>query len=70
MNDDQQNDNWAKTKHTLDEARTVLADHLPPLWRGVYIGCLKEGFSEEQAMSMVKCYILKDAPAGVHIHKD
>ena len=52
----------------LDEAITTLIDQMPPLWRGMYNGCLKEGFTEDQALSLVKTYIAKDAPAGVHIH--
>ncbi len=41
----------------LDQAGALLGDTLPPLWRRLYVGCLSEGFTEQQAMSLVETYI-------------
>lgn len=52
-----------------DEGRTFLTDHMPNLWRGLYERLQVLGFAEEQAFSLVRTYILAQAPAGVHVHK-
>ncbi len=42
----------------LDQAGALLGDTLPPLWRRLYLGCVGEGFTEQQAMSLVETYII------------
>jgi hypothetical protein len=39
----------------LDQAQAALAEYLPSLWNDA---CIREGFSEEQALVLVKTYIL------------
>lgn len=41
----------------IDQGGKLLADILPPLWRGLYVGCKEQGFDDEQAFELVKTYI-------------
>lgn len=43
----------------MDEARTACVDALPKLWYGFYQGCMREGFTSEQAMRLVIAFITK-----------
>lgn len=57
-------------QRSLDEGSTILTDHFPTLWWGLYANLKERGFSEEQAFSLLKCYVLKDGINGVHVHQD
>lgn len=57
-----------KQQREIDEAVTLLVDHMPRTWRSLYLRLMEEGFNEEEALSLVKCFILKDATYGVHFH--
>lgn len=48
----------AKKLREYDEAQTFLVDRFPSLWKGLFRNCVKEGFTETQAMDLVKAYIL------------
>ena len=54
----------------LDEAFTMLHERMPSSWRSIYCRCVEEGFSEYQAMSLIKAHILSQCPYGVHVHKE
>ena len=41
----------------LDQARAVITEHLPGMWREIYLKLVSEGFTEEQAMDITKTYI-------------
>ncbi len=51
----------------FDQQRALLLELLPPLWRGIYGGCLEQGFSEQQAREILKAYILLHWPGGGRI---
>lgn len=40
-----------------DQAAAFLGDNYPPLWKRLYDNCVKEGFTEAQAMDLVRTYI-------------
>lgn len=42
----------------LDQALRLAADSMPPLWRRLYHNCVSEGFTEDQAMQLVKTFII------------
>jgi len=39
---------------------------LPPMWRVLYTRAVAEGFTEAEALELVKVYILSQCPYGVH----
>lgn len=55
----------ARKRRDLDEAVAALSEVLPITWRQLYKGCISEGFSSEQAMGLVKTYILSQNPYGI-----
>ena len=42
-----------------------MGDSFPPLWRRLYEGCIAAGFTEEQALALVKVYIFSMAGKGI-----
>jgi hypothetical protein len=54
-----------KERAEFDQAQATLVETFPPLWRGLYRNCMEVGFSEEEAMELVKTYILSCSPNGV-----
>jgi len=42
----------------LDQDMAAIIDVFPPLWRGLFVQLCKEGFTESQAMELVKAYII------------
>lgn len=42
----------------FDQAAAQLRDTLPPLWYGLYQGCIDAGFSHAQAFCLVQTYVL------------
>jgi hypothetical protein len=55
-----------KKNSEFEQNRSVLVEMLPPLWRGLYLGCINEGFTEEDAMRLVCAQILGSASGGIH----
>lgn len=43
----------------VDGGFKAMSDMLPPHWWSMYIGCLDQGFTEEQAMRLLLKYIEK-----------
>lgn len=41
----------------LDQEASMLCESLPSLWWGLYKGCKYKGFSEEQALELVKTFV-------------
>ena len=41
----------------MDQASAFVTDNFPKLWYGLFARCIKEGFSEPQALELVKSYI-------------
>ncbi len=41
----------------LDQAAAALGEHIPPLWRSIFNGCVRSGFTEDQAMDLTKTYV-------------
>ncbi len=47
----------AKKRAELAQSVAALSEMCPPMWWGLFDGCRKEGFTDEQAMELVKVYI-------------
>ncbi len=46
-----------KKRSEMDQAQAFLGELYPPLWRKLYLGCVEEGFSEDQAFRLLRTYI-------------
>ena len=53
---------WEQAK--LDQAMAELNDVLPSLWRSLYDGCRREGFTRDQAMALVIAFICSGTVTG------
>ena len=51
----------------MEAAYTFLAEVSPPHWRRLYENSLKEGFTETQAFSLLRVYILANFVKGVNL---
>ena len=49
-----------------EQAEALLVELFPPLWRQLYDGCVKQGFTEEQSLALLKAYILSQSSYGIH----
>lgn len=47
-----------KLRAELEQSQAALTEMLPPLWHGLYQGCVKEGFTPQEALRIVETYIL------------
>ena len=54
-----------KTRAAIDQAKAGAEEIFPPLWYGLYRRCVEEGFTEDQAIRLVKAYIVSMCPFGV-----
>ena len=54
-----------KKQAEMDQMSSTIAELCPPLWRALFKGCCREGFSEEQSLELVKAFILKDNCEGI-----
>lgn len=52
----------AQDEQALEQSFAFVGERLPAIWRLLYSNCIKEGFSETQALEIVKTYIQK--PSG------
>jgi hypothetical protein len=43
-----------------EQSSTALSDMFPPLWKALYDKCIAEGFTEAQAMELLKVFILSN----------
>ncbi len=41
----------------LDQVTKLMGESFPPLWWNMFSNCKKEGFTEPQAMELVKTFI-------------
>lgn len=48
----------AQKRQALEQALAELTEVFPSLWWQLYTGCREQGFSAEQAMDLVKTYIM------------
>lgn len=46
-----------KKQAEIDQCMAGIAETLPPMIRQLYVGLLKEGFSEPDAMAITKMYV-------------
>ncbi len=46
-----------KEIHDMDEAAEDITRHLIPVLKSFYDGCVKEGFSKEQALELTKTFM-------------
>lgn len=56
-----------KVRADLDQATAVVAETMPPMWRRIYLRCIEEGFSEDQALLLVRTYIAAFGFGGVKL---
>jgi hypothetical protein len=54
-----------KTRSEIDQANTFMIEYMPPLWKGLYLGMMSEGFTEDQAMRLLVAYIIGQNITGV-----
>jgi len=47
-----------KTCAKMDQDREVLGELLPPLWRKLFTGCRREGFSKRESLTLVQTFIM------------
>lgn len=52
------NDN---NRHDLDQKSALMGDLFPGLWKRIYDNLLVEGFTELQAMELLKAFIVGQA---------
>ena len=52
----------------LDQSRATFCELFPLLWKGLYDGLMREGFTEAQAMVLVEVYILSNGKNGIIIN--
>ena len=50
---------------SIDQGVALNSEYLPIMWRGLHDGCLAQGFTESQALSLVKAYILANGTNGI-----
>jgi hypothetical protein len=43
--------------HQLEQSLAAVAENFPPTWRRMYLNLIAEGFSEEQAMELMRAYV-------------
>ena len=48
---------FVKALAEMDQASAFVTDNFPKLWYGLFTRCKEEGFSEPQALELVKSYI-------------
>jgi len=41
----------------MDQASAFVTDNFPKLWYGLFARCKEEGFTEPQALELIKSYI-------------
>lgn len=76
LDDERKEEQFAELKRrmqmqrNIDEGRSLMIDHLPALWRGMYMRAIAEGFTPDEAMTLVRTYIMSQCSAGVHIHRN
>ena len=49
----------------LDQQIAAAADFMPTFWHALYQSCLRVGFNERQAFSLIQTYILGQNPNGI-----
>ena len=47
-----------KKQAEYEQGTAALIEMLPPLWRGLYIGCVEQGFTGQDALDLVRTYIM------------
>lgn len=47
-----------KEKAEMDQSMALVADMLPLIWHNLFVNLCKQGFSELQALDLIKTYIM------------
>lgn len=42
----------------LEQSRALLMENFPPLWWGLFDNCVKQGFTRQEALELIKAYII------------
>ncbi len=54
-----------KVRAEVEQGIAEFVEVFPSVWHQLFEKCVKEGFSEEQAMDLVKTYILSQNAYGI-----
>lgn len=54
-----------KKRAEFEQSNAAMAEIFPSLWKSLFDGCVKQGFTEVEAMQLVKTYILGQSSGGV-----
>lgn len=46
------------SRHDIDQTAALIRDTMPSLWYGLYCRLQEEGFTEQQAMELLKTYVI------------
>jgi len=55
-----------KLRAELDQAKAGIVELLPSLWRELFLKSMMEGFTKEEALTLLHIYILSQCPSGVN----
>jgi len=53
-----------KEQAELDQSMQALTEFIPQVCRGIYLNCVKEGFTEAQALTLAGDYIRSISPTN------
>lgn len=48
----------SKDVQKIDQGLAFMAENMPPFWKRMYDGCVSSGFNDQQALELVKAYIM------------
>ena len=51
----------------FEQNSAMMADVFPVTWRRIYVNLVREGFTEEQSLSLLKAYIAGMAGGGAKV---
>lgn len=49
----------------IEQSVAAMVEMWPPVWKGLYDRCIKQGFNEAQAMELVKAFIVGQAAGKI-----
>lgn len=51
----------------VEQAQSAVADLLPPFWHRLHRNTVTEGFTNSEALELLKTYILSQNPYGIRL---
>lgn len=59
-----------RTRAEIDQGLAAARETITALWWSMFVGAKEKGFSEQQAIDLVKTYILSQNPNGIRPPND